>query len=136
MKKDFPIKTVVLFLLVVVIIIILSLLSNRLWGGKPEKLPEPTDLIIQDEMTLDMFGEANNLSNPTLKEIFHLKDKTELQKKLHEFGTPDQIRSLVKKEMALAAEHASKNWVKIPVKFGLWLIFLAILCAANLSFSR
>jgi polyferredoxin len=28
--------------------------------------------------------------------------------------------------MALASEHASKNWIKIPIKFLLWLIFLPL----------
>ena len=120
-------RTIGLVLITLALIVSLSLLSNNLWGGKPEKLPESTELIIQDDMTLARFGTTNNLSNPVLKEIFHLKEKTELQKKLKEFGTPDQIRTLVKKEMALATEHASKNWVKIPVKFGLWFIFLTIL---------
>lgn len=25
----------------------------------------------------------------------------------------------------MATEHASKNWIKIPVKFGLWIVFLS-----------
>lgn len=117
-------KTVILFLTLVVFTVILSIASNRIWGGKPETLPEVTELTISKDMTVKDFGQANNLSNPVLKEIFNLQSKEDLQKKLSEHGTPDQVKAHVTKKKALAAEHGSKNWIKILIKFALWFAFL------------
>jgi NAD-dependent dihydropyrimidine dehydrogenase PreA subunit len=97
----------------------------RIWGGKAEETLEIKDLIIDKEMTIDRFGQANALPNAVLKEIFDLKVKSDLEKRLDEYGTPNQIKSMVNKNLALASEHASKNWSKIPAKFVLWFIFLS-----------
>jgi len=120
-------KTSMLVVLLVAAIIGLSLISSILWGDKPEQLPEMKELIIKDKMSIAQFGKVNNLPNPVLKNIFNLKSKPDLKKQLKEFGTPDHIRSMVGKKMALAAEHASKNWLKIPVKFACWFIFLTVI---------
>ena len=127
MSKPLPAKTIVLFLSLIALVIILSIISNRLWGGKPETLPEPSKLTIEKEMTLKDFGLANGLRNPSLKVIFGLQSKSDLQKKLFEYGTANQIKSLVIKKLALAAEHKSKNWLKILIKFCLWFAFLITL---------
>ena len=119
--------TIILFLLIIALVISLSLISGRLWGGKPETLPEPKELVINGKMSVGDFGRVNDLPNPVLKTIFGLKSRSDLQKMLSEYGTPDQIKSLVKKRLALAAEHATKNWVKILIKFGLWFAFLITL---------
>ncbi|MEJ2102271.1 MAG: 4Fe-4S binding protein [Desulfobacterales bacterium] len=119
-----PFKTVVLFLSLIALVIILSMISNRLWGGKPETLPEPGKWTISEDMTLKDFGQANGLPNPALKKIFGLQTKSDLERKLFEYGTAEQIKSLVIKKLALAAEHESKNWLKIIIKFCLWFAFL------------
>ena len=127
MAKPSPFKTIVLFLSLITLVVILSMISGRLWGGKPEILPEPEKWTISDEMTLKDFGQANGLPNPALKEIFELQTKADLQKKLSQYGSASQIKSLVTKKLALAAEHKSKNWSKILVKFCLWFAFLITL---------
>jgi polyferredoxin len=113
--------------LLIALVIGLSLISNWLWGGKPEGLAEPKELVIREQMTIGEFGQANDFPNPVLKEIFGLQDKSDLQKNLSEYGTPGQIESLVKKKLALAAEHATKNWMKIVIKFVLWAVLLTSL---------
>ncbi len=40
--------------------------------------------------------------------------------------TGSEIEDEIKKAVALQEEHQSKNWVKIPVKFGLWFVFLGV----------
>ena len=127
MAKPSPFKTIVLFLSLITLVVILSMISGRLWRGKPEILPEPEKWTISEEMTLKDFGQANGLANPALKEIFELQTKSDLQKKLSEYGTAAQIKSLVTKKLALAAEHESKNWTKILIKFCLWFAFLTTL---------
>lgn len=72
------------------------------------------------------FGQANGLPRAALKEVFGLQSPSDLGKPVDEFGSDDQITARVTKKMALASEHASKNWIKIPVKFGLWFVFLVM----------
>jgi polyferredoxin len=127
MAKYSPTRTIVLFLLLIALVVGLSLISNRLWGGKPEELPEPKELIIREQMTVGEFGQANDFPNSVLREIFGLQDKSDFQKSLSEYGTPEQINSLVKMKLALAAEHATKDWMKILIKFILWIAFLTLL---------
>ncbi|MBW1799907.1 MAG: 4Fe-4S binding protein [Deltaproteobacteria bacterium] len=127
MSNPSSVRTVVLFLSLIVLVVILSMISARLWGGKPETLPEPKKLTIEKEMTVKDFGMANGLPNPALKVIFGLQSRSDLQKKITDYGTANQIKSLVTKKLALAAEHKSKNWIKILIKFCLWFAFLIIL---------
>jgi polyferredoxin len=124
MVTSSPGKTIILFVSLLATVIILSTVSTRLWGGKPEKLPDLSSLVVSQEMTLKDFGQTNGLPNPSLKKIFGLQNKSDLQKKLSEYGTDAQIKSQVKKNLALAAEHESKNWKKILIKFSMWFAFL------------
>jgi NAD-dependent dihydropyrimidine dehydrogenase PreA subunit len=125
MVKNSPVTTATLFSLIVVLVAGLSMLSNQIWGGKPEPLSEHKKLITADGMTVLQFGQANGLSNAVLKEIFEVKVQSDMEKKILEFGTPDQIVAMGTKKLALAREHAGKNWIKIPIKFGLWFGFLS-----------
>jgi polyferredoxin len=118
-------KTVVTFILLIIFVVGLSLVSNRIRRGDAEKVKAPANLIIKQEMTVREFGQSNGLSDEIIFEIFQLKAKENLDNKLSEYGTPEKITVLVIKEMALKAEHASKNWLQILIKFGLWFCFLA-----------
>jgi len=125
MIKNSSLRTIILFISLSALVVGLSIISNNIWGGKPEKLSELNELIIEKEMTISQFGKANDLPNSVLKEIFDLKVKSDLGKKLNEYGTSDGIASIVGKKLALVSEHTSKNWIKILVKFVLWVIFLS-----------
>lgn len=120
MTKSSPLTTISMFIALIAAVVILSTISEKIWGGKPETLPEPAQLSISEEMTLKDFGQANGLTNPALKEIFSLQQKSDLQKSVSEYGTDDQIKSLVIKKLALVAEHETKNWKKILIKFAAW----------------
>ncbi len=124
MPKPSPLRTIILFASLIATVVILSTLSARLWGGKPEKLPDLGTLVVTREMSVQDFGQANGLPNPVLKNIFGLQEKTDLQKPLSEYGTDAQVRSQVTKKLALAAEHESKDWKKIVIKFLMWFAFL------------
>ncbi len=116
--------TVVIFIGLIVLVVGLSFLSGEIWSEKPEKLPKADALVVEKGMTLGQFGEANGLPNQALKEIFGLQTKSDRDNTLERYGTPEQVSALVLKKMALASEHASKNWIKILVKFCLWVVFL------------
>jgi NAD-dependent dihydropyrimidine dehydrogenase PreA subunit len=124
MANDSPLKTAALFILLIALVVGISMISDRIWSNKPETLPEPKKLVLEMGMTVGRFGTVNDLPNSVLKEAFDLRVKADLGKRLVEFGTAEQIASRVAKKMALAAESASKNWIKIPVKFALWIVFL------------
>jgi len=125
MNKSGTTKIILVFIVIVVLVIALSLVSNRIWGGKPEKIEVKAELVFTDGMTLAEFGQKNDLPNSVLKEVLGLKTKEDLTKKLDSFGlSREEITKKVTKGAVLDAEHESKNWVKILIKFGLWFIFL------------
>ncbi len=124
MLKPSPTNTVSMFIALVATLVVLSIISVRIWGGKPETLPEPKQLTISEGMTLQEFGQTNGLPNPALKEIFGLQQKSDLQKKVAEYGNDAQIKALVIKKLALVAEHETKNWQKIVIKFAAWFTVL------------
>jgi polyferredoxin len=106
-------------------ILIASSFILHLWGGKPQASIIGKNLIIESEMSISQFGRVNNLEEPILREIFGLHKTSDLETQLKSLGTPDQIRTLINSRSALIEEKASKNWVKIPIKFALWFVFLA-----------
>ncbi len=125
MEESSVVKVFVFFILLVALTTVLSNVSTNMWGGKPETLPEGTELIVEGGMTVMEFGSRNNIPNPVLKKVLGLESKSDLQKPLASFGqSREQLQARVDKAAALEAEHESKNWVKIPVKFGAWFIFL------------
>lgn len=76
-------------------------------------------------MTISEIGKVNKLENIVLKNAFGLQAKEEMQKKLSDFNLSiEQAASKIQKSMALQSEDASKNWVKIVIKFALWFAFL------------
>ncbi|MCK5034523.1 MAG: 4Fe-4S binding protein [Candidatus Sabulitectum sp.] len=118
-------RVVLYFVVLVVAVVSLSSFSVALWGEKPEILPEDVELIIQESMTIREFGEANGLSNPVLKEVFNLVTPEDMQGLLSSTDVPmENISVEVNKVLALESENASKNWIKIVLKFGLWAVYL------------
>jgi polyferredoxin len=127
MHKKNPLVAFGLWALLIVAVVALSLFFNGLWGPKAESITEPDQWVIDPQMTLAQFGQANSLPNPVLKEIFGLTTSADLQKPLADYGAAEQVQSLVRKKLALAAEHASKNWLQILIKFVLWFAFLSFI---------
>lgn len=121
-------KVLIYFAIVIAVVIVLSSLISGLWGVKEgEGTGEAVAINITADMTVEEFGRTNNLSKELLKEIFVLTDKKDLQKTIGQTGiSPEQIIAKVKKEKALHEEFKSKNWFLIPLKFALWIIFLAL----------
>ena len=124
MDKYSPLRTAILFTALIIFVVGLSIVSTGIWGSKPEKPQESSELIIEENMTVLQFGQANNLPNPVLKEVFELQARSDLQKSLSEYGSPEQIKIMVLGKKAIATEYETKNWKKILVKFVLWFTFL------------
>ena len=56
-------KTAGLYVSLIVLVLAASMLSNRVWGGKSETMPQPKKLAIDMDMTIGQFGKTNDLSN-------------------------------------------------------------------------
>jgi len=106
-------------------VVLLSFFSANLWQGKPETKADPAPLVFRDGMTIAEFGNENELPKEVLKKAFQLQSKEDLQKTVESLNIPrNEIAGRVSKARTLEAEYESKNWVKIPLKFGLWVLFL------------
>ncbi|MBN2181605.1 MAG: 4Fe-4S binding protein [Sedimentisphaerales bacterium] len=120
-------RIIIAFVLTIMVVVSASVVSIRLWAGKKEQLPEDISVIIDNDMTLAQFGQKYNLRRPTLKEIFNLTSQADLNKSVLDFGmNRQQISKKVNQVLTLQAEHASKNWIKIVLKGGLWIVFLIV----------
>ncbi len=127
MNKSGTRKIVLAFVVIVALVITLSLVSNRIWSDKPENIEISGELVFSDGMTLAEFGQKNDIPNPVLKETFGLKTQEDVKKSLDSFGlSQEEITKKITKGAVLDAEHESKNWVKILIKFVLWFAFLIV----------
>ncbi|MBN1806030.1 MAG: 4Fe-4S binding protein [Sedimentisphaerales bacterium] len=118
-------RTIIYLILILFIVVFTSSVSSRLWAGKPEKLPESIEINVSDDLTVAEFGKKFNLERKVLKNIFNLKTPDDLGKKVADFGMNEQqLGKKLDKVLAISAEHGSKNWIKIFIKGGLWIVFL------------
>jgi NAD-dependent dihydropyrimidine dehydrogenase PreA subunit len=118
------------FVLLVAAVVGASFVSAKLWGGRPESGAETQALILEETMTVGQFANRNELPPPLVRKVFSLQSPQDKQKPVTSFGMSlAEIKSKVEGLLALRAEHGSKNWVKILVKFSLWLGFLATVLA-------
>jgi polyferredoxin len=127
MKESNGFRVVIQFLLLVFLVIAFSLLSTRIWRDRPETTPERRSLIVEESMSLVEFSVKNNLSSDIIREVFRIRDKADLQKRIGELNiTREEISVRIDRALALRAEGGSKNWIKILVKFILWFVFLVV----------
>jgi len=121
-----PIRVWLKFVTLVVTIVLLSFLVTSLLQGKSEKTQPAAPLLFRDGMTIAEFGKENGLPAKVLKNAFQLQGEEDQQRTLESLNIARrEIAERVGKERTLAVEYESKNWVKIPLKFGLWVLFLA-----------
>ena len=102
-----------------------SLLSSGLWGGKAESLRADMPLVYKPGMTAAQFSEVNRLPREVGESVMGAREA--MLPYLDPSSLPeDELRSMVQRELALHNEEVSKNWRKIAIKFGLWLLFLGV----------
>jgi polyferredoxin len=119
-------KVLIQFTILVAAVVGLSYVSSRLWGGPAQERSPDQTLVVEETMTVAQFGQRNELPGPLLQRVFDLQTPADRQKSLGAFGmSTAQIVKKTEGLLALRAEHGSKNWVKILIKFALWLVFLA-----------
>ena len=128
MSKTTGMKIAAAWIGLILFVVVFSALSMRLWGGAAEKEPTVTQpLVIQDTMTLQEFGQQNQLSEEIVKTVFGVATSEELQQPIQQFKlSPAEITDKAQKALAFAAEEGSKNWIKIVAKLAVWVVFLVI----------
>jgi NAD-dependent dihydropyrimidine dehydrogenase PreA subunit len=111
----------------VVSVVMLSIVFTGLWGGKTEKSAAPGQVVFRSDMSIGAFGRENSLSIATLRQIFGTLEPRDLGRKLDDTGIPEsELIARARKAMAMNAEFGTKNWIKIPIKLGLWLVMVVI----------
>lgn len=115
------------FALLVSVVILTSYLMTQIWVQKKEEIPEKMVVQYSRTMTVSEFGAANGLSDHILKEVFKLQATDEKAKTLDQFPmNSEQLSTRVDKVRAIEAEHGSKDWQKILLKFVSWFVFMGI----------
>jgi NAD-dependent dihydropyrimidine dehydrogenase PreA subunit len=122
-------KTIFTFLMIIGAVIGLSILANNLWQQDSESsetgiLPE---INISEQMTIRQIADAYKLSPKALKGPLGLESPLDINKTVKELGLSiTDIKTKLRSIRVLASEESSKNWLKIPLKFLLWITFLVI----------
>ncbi|MCS5421284.1 MULTISPECIES: 4Fe-4S binding protein [Psychrilyobacter] len=123
--KGFKENVLIQFILLIGFVTVFSLFFSDILGGE-EKIPLPKSLVFQSQMTISEFGEKNNLPNSVLLKEFQLEGENDFQKKLGDFDNLEEKIDSVRNKLILHREGESKSWIKIAIKFGLW-IFIQII---------
>lgn len=114
-------------LLLVFAVIGLSLGFTRFWCGGLGQAQATKNINIRFDMTVAEFGRENGLSREALWDIFGLSQLRDYGKKIGDFDMPEiAITGRARKALSLNDEYGMKNWVKIPIKFGLWLAMMIV----------
>jgi polyferredoxin len=118
-------RKVLYIVLILFILVSASAVSSRLWAGKEEFRPENITVTVSEGMTVAEFGQKHNLDRKVLKQVFNLTSPDDFTKQVADFGMNEQLLSKkVNQVQAIQSEHESKNWLKIPLKGLIWVIFL------------
>lgn len=120
------IKVIIIFLLTITVVIFGShFLQKFLFKEKVAAIAINEKIVINKDMTLKEFGDVNKIPKPLLNKTFDIKDESESLKKISEISiSEDEIITKLKRNLTLMQEANSKDWVKIRIKFALWVLFL------------
>lgn len=116
--------------LILFVVVCGSIISGHFWAGDKEEMPQGMTITVSEGMTVAEFGRQHDLGRRELKKVFGLKSPNDLRRQVDDFGISNELlNKKVNAVLAIQAEHASKNWFKIPLKGGLWVIFLSVVFA-------
>ena len=119
-------RIAVSLIIVLFVVVLGSAVSGHFWAGEKEQMPESVAITVDEGMTVAEFGRQNDLGRKVLKKVFGLSSPNDLERQVADFGmSQEQLSNKANKVLAIHAEHASKNWFKIPLKGGLWVLFLS-----------
>ncbi|HCC47417.1 MAG TPA: 4Fe-4S ferredoxin [Elusimicrobia bacterium] len=114
-------KTAVSSVLLLLFVLTGSYFSSSMWKDKEEKAGLAGPLVYSAGMTAAEFAAANNLP----EEVASAAYGSRMSAPIYYGELPeDGLRATVERELALHNEAASKNWLKIALKFIMWAAFL------------
>ncbi len=120
-------KLLLEFLFIITIVVTLSILINSIWQQKPEAVEKSPQIAVNitDQMTIRQIADAYKVTPEDLKKPLKLKSPADLDKTVNELGLNIvEINNSLRTSMVITGENSSKNWIKIPLKFILWITML------------
>jgi len=120
-------KTIILGLVVIISTILISCGINSFWQDSELKKEIVQEIVINNQQTAEELLKANNLPIDAFSKIFD-RSQSEINSTTvanSNIASADLLLN-IKKFQAIESEHKKKNWQKIVLKFGLWIIFLFI----------
>lgn len=115
----------------ITLVVLASLIFSDLWGGKPEKLSLPSEIVWVESNSLKQFSQANHLTHEIQEKVFGADFEIRKEQSLASLGLEKSVvNEKVRQAQALAQEHAGKNWKKIIPKLALWVVFLLFVLSA------
>lgn len=126
---------IVWFALTLLVVVGGSLALRSLNATPEEKLPDLSSLQFTADTTVaqvvkqvsGVVGEEDNLPQKLVTKSLDIRLPDAAQSTISEVGlTPAQARSAIGRTIALRAEHESKDFKRILLKFGLWLTLLIV----------
>ena len=117
-------RTWLLWLVVVAAVVGGSLVSVRLWNTGEEKLEVPAEILAQPEWPPAQIAAQNNLPPKLVAKALALDDAA-MKQPLSTLGiSPEDAQARIKRMLALRSEEQTKDFRKISLKFGLWIVWL------------
>ena len=113
--------------LLIIAVVGLSILSVMLWGGKSESV-ELGEIVIQSELVpISSIASDNNIPLEVVLKALQTDSLTAQSATLQDLGISfEEAQNKIKKSLIIYLEHESKNWIKIFLKFLLWIVLLPI----------
>jgi polyferredoxin len=105
----------------------LSYLVTTAFKQPSEEIAQLPELKLGAEMTLGQIAQANGLPAKLIGKALGAQLPDQAKTKLGDLGiSVDQARSEIRKAHALMVERQTKDFTKIFVKFGLWIVLLIL----------
>jgi len=120
-------KTVAVGLTVIILTILLSFGMNKILVDPEFKKENSTEIVIMPDQTATELLKANNLPIAAFTRIFDRPESELTSTTVANSGiAKPELLIKIKKITAIESENRRKNWQKIVLKFGLWIVFLFI----------
>ncbi len=125
MNRKTLIPLFIRFVITISVIILASYFLSEAWDDKDEAVELP-EIVYKSSMTLKELAEANELKPFILRDKLKISSDEENLKLSSTTLSEQQIKNAIQSSLALKAEAQTKNWIKILIKFALWIALLIV----------
>lgn len=125
-KKIFP--SISLWILSIAVVIAGSYFAVELRSSPSEEKIEVKDITVTSSMNAKEIREKNGIENGLVILKALGIDKSQGEQTLNELNIdPKTAKKKITKAIAVSMEAASKDWLRIRIKFALWFVYLAVM---------